>query len=63
MRLVVHVHYRPFPVTSEESLRDSEPWIIEHQGTGDFMRSECVKLVHLHTLSAFLAEYMCFVKL
>ena len=30
-RLVLHVHYRPFSVTSEESLRDSKP---EHQGTG-----------------------------
>ena len=25
MRLALHVHYRPFSVTSEESLRDSEP--------------------------------------
>ena len=24
MRLALHVHYRPFSVTSEESLRDSE---------------------------------------
>ena len=39
MRLALHVHYQPFSVTSEESLRDSEPWIPEHQGTGDFMRS------------------------
>ena len=37
-------------LTSEESLRDSEPpdisyWVPEHQGTGDFMRSQCMKLV------------------
>ena len=25
MRLALHVHYQPFSVTSEESLRDSEP--------------------------------------
>ena len=43
---------RPFSVTSEDSLRDSEPPDISllgtrapMQGTGDFMRSECVKLV------------------
>ena len=57
MRLLLHVHYRPFSVTSEDSLRDSEPRIPEHQGTGDFMRSECVKLVpvsfNTHALSAF----------
>ena len=39
MRLALYVHYRPFSVTSEESLRDSEPRIPEHQWTGDFMRS------------------------
>ena len=56
-------HGQPFSVSSEESLRDSEPpdiffWVPEHQGTGDFMRSECMKLVlvsftlaSLHTLS------------
>ena len=30
--------YQPFSVTSEE-LRTTIP---EHQGTGDFMRSECI---------------------
>ena len=35
-------HDLPFSVTSEGSLRDSVP---EHQGTGYFMRSECIKLV------------------
>ena len=39
MRLALHVHYQPFSVTSEESLRVSESRIPEHQGTGDFMRS------------------------
>ena len=45
------LHNRPFSVTSEESLRDSEPpgdfltgYVPEHQGTGYFMRSECIKL-------------------
>ena len=44
------LHDQPFSVTSEESLRDSEPpdtsyWVPEHQGTGYFTRSECIKLV------------------
>ena len=51
MRLALHVHYRPFSVTSEESLRDSEPSLNGYPSTkghaGDFMRSECV-LVHSH---------------
>ena len=58
MRLLLHVHYRPFSVTSEDSLKDS---------AGDFMRSECVKLVlvsfNTHALSSYInvcAGYMCF---
>ena len=41
------LHDRPFSVTSEESLRDLtfSYWVPEHQGTGYFMRSECIKLV------------------
>ena len=42
MRLALHVTFLCY--TSEESLRDSEP-PLNGQGTGDFMRSECVKLV------------------
>ena len=61
------LHDQPFSVTSEESPRDSEPpdiflyWVPKHQGTGDFMRSEYMKLVlvsftlNLHTLSAVCA--------
>ena len=37
--------YETCAPTSEESLRTATYWIPEHQGTGDFMRSECVKLV------------------
>ena len=36
------IHDQPFSVPSEESLRITLP---EHQGTGYFMRSECIKLV------------------
>ena len=50
MRLVlvcITLHDGSFSVISKESLRDSEPPDISywHQGTGDFMRSECMKLV------------------
>ena len=39
-------HYRPFSVTSEESLRHSEPPLNGYPSTtGQFIRSECVKLV------------------
>ena len=43
MRLALHVHYRPFSVTSEESLRHSEPPLMDTRAPRD--RSECVKLV------------------
>ena len=33
VRLALHVHYRPFSVTSEESLRDSEPPLIGYRST------------------------------
>ena len=33
MRLALHVHYRPFSVTSEESLRDSESPISGYMST------------------------------
>ena len=41
------LHDQPFSITSEESLRDSEPlgnfltgYVPEHHGTGYFMRSD-----------------------
>ena len=58
MRLALHVHYRPFSVTSEESLGDSElP-----------LKNSELSLVLVHSLSAivlsmFARGYMCFVKL
>ena len=55
MRLALHVPYRPFSVTSEESLRHSEPPLM-HMDTqaGDFMfmRSQCACVIqNLYTLS------------
>ena len=51
-------------LTSEESLRDSEPpdisyWVPEHQGTGDFMRSQCMKLVLVSFKSTQLHVHYC----
>ena len=44
MRLALHVHYRPFSVTSEESLRHSvsEPPLMDTRAprTGDFFLYE-----------------------
>ena len=41
MRLALHVHYLLYLKRAS----DTQNWIPEHQGTGDFMRCECVKLV------------------
>ena len=58
MRLALHVHYRPFSVTSEESLRDSEPPLNGYPSTKGQEGSECETcacVIHTnqYTLSAF----------
>ena len=59
MRLALHVHYRPFSVTSEESLRDSElPLNARYLSTKGQEVSVCqtcacaFTLLNLYTLSA-----------
>ena len=58
INLQLHVHYyevlhnRPFSATSKESLRDSDIFLLG-TGTGDFMRSECMK----HVLVSFTLVY------
>ena len=79
MRLTLHVHYRLFSVTSEESLRHSEPPLTDTPAPRDRRLHEvlvcetCACVIHtiLYTLSALVlssyinvcAGYMCFVKL
>ena len=64
MRLVLHVHYRPFSVTSKGSLRDSEPPLNEYPSTKgqetSQSRSKCVKLVLLciHTKATPIEFYV-----
>ena len=57
MRLALHVHFQSFFVTSEESLRESEPPLNGYPSTKGQETSECVKLVLvsftlIYTLSA-----------
>ena len=76
MRLVLYVHYRPFSVTSEESLRHSEPPLMDTRAPRDRRLHVCACVIHtinLYTLSALVLSsyinvwggggYMCFVKL
>ena len=64
MTLALHVHYRPFSVTSEETepqtLRTTTLWIPEHQRTGDFMCETCVIHTNLYTLSALYSIVILF---
>ena len=58
------VHYRPFSVTSEESLRDSEPPLKAPRDRRlHEVKDLCVIHTDLHTLSDVCMRYMCFVKL
>ena len=65
MRLALHVHYRPFSVTSEESLRHSEPPLTDTRAPRDRRLHEilvCACVIHtinLYTLSALvLSSYI-----
>ena len=60
MRLALHVHYRPFSITSEESLRDSEPRIRDRRLHEVLVCETCAchSLIYTHCHLT-----LCFVKL